>query len=144
MAGATFSMDIDSLAKTIGQMIRNVGNPGPMLEEIGEALVSSTKQRFNRETGPDGKEWEPSQRAAETGDKTLTDYATLKNSINYEATKTMVAVGSNVVYAHAHQAGSDVGRGLAVKLPERPFLGFDDDDLEEVGEIIKDHVTAGL
>jgi len=144
MAGASFQLDIDTLGSALSKMMKQVQHTGPMMAEIGDALVSSTKLRFNREAGPDGEKWEPSARAKDTGDLTLTDYATLKNSINYEATKTLVVVGSNVVYAHAHQAGSDVGRGLKVKLPERPYLGFDDDDMEEVGEIIKDHLTSGI
>ena len=145
MAGASFKMDTKIFGEIINSMINQVKHSQPMMDEIGDALVTSTKLRFNKETGPDGVKWKASKRAESTGGyrsgKTLTDYGTLKNSIGYEATPTMVAVGSNVIYAHAHQAGSDVGRGLKVKLPKRPYLGITDDDQEEIAAIIVDHIT---
>jgi len=35
-----------------------LGNIDPVLKEIGEVLVDSTKQRFKTATAPDGTEWE--------------------------------------------------------------------------------------
>ena len=143
MAGASFTMDTRSLEKKFGYMLNRLRQSKKMLSTIGEALVTSTKLRFQTTKDPDGKQWKKSVRVKKVGGQTLSDTGDLKGSINYEATDTLVAVGSNNdVYAHAHQAGSKVGRNLSVQLPRRQFLGINDDDMEEVEEIIKEHIMG--
>ncbi len=40
-----------------------VNDPSPVLKGIGEALVKSTKQRFQTSTAPDGSRWAPNSQA---------------------------------------------------------------------------------
>jgi phage virion morphogenesis protein len=112
-------------------------------KEIGEYLLETTKDRFKDEESPDGEKWEESHRAKKKGGQTLTDKATLKNSITYKATSRKTDVGSNVIYAAVHQKGKKIkfkSRNLTVKMPKRAFLGINSGDQAEVKEIIRDRI----
>ncbi|MCL4514147.1 MAG: phage virion morphogenesis protein [Firmicutes bacterium] len=133
-------------------------------KEIGEAMVSSTQERFENGVGPDGKPWPPSRRAREGGGQTLVDTARLKNSITYRARPDQVAIGTNVIYAAVMQGKDDkpttirakrkkylkfkVGdRWLvkkSVKIPARPFIGVSEDDEQEIKEIIQERIEEAL
>lgn len=131
-----------------------------MNKDIGEALVSSTRNRFREQKGPDGRPWKKSLRAKTTGGQTLVDTGRLKNSITSRATSHGVEVGTNDKRASIHQGnnGRDVkikakkakalrfkiGNSWAIKksvtIPARPFIGISDDDQEEVTDIINEHI----
>lgn len=131
-------------------------------QTLREVLRESTLRRFDTATGPDGKKWKKSIRAATEGGQTLVNTADLKNSIHAIATSDMAAVGTNKVYARTHQFGDErtirsdgkrpwpsrsAASGSAKKasesrFPARPYLGVDDGDMAEiratVAEFIKD------
>jgi phage virion morphogenesis protein len=133
-------------------------------KEIGEALVSSVRTRFRKETGPDGRKWPKSHRAETDQGQTLTDTARLKNSISARAQADGVEVGTNLIYAGVHQGddGKDVkitakrskflrfraGGSWAMKksvtIPARPFIGISQDDLKEIQEILNDRIEEAL
>ncbi|MXY18020.1 MAG: phage virion morphogenesis protein [Acidobacteria bacterium] len=79
-----------------------------MFDDIGGKLVESTLERFEREHGPDGQAWKPSQRALEEGGQTLTDKGYLRNSITHVARRDGVDVGTNVPYGAIHQFGGEI------------------------------------
>lgn len=120
---------------------------------IAEAVRSSTRQRFKRQTSPEGKRWQPSIRAQEEGGVTLSDSGRLKNSIRAKSDASGAAVGTNVIYASTHQLGAQgrtirakTAKGLVfrvggrwvrakavrVTIPARSFLGLSEDDMEEI------------
>lgn len=121
-------------------------------KEIGEYLVSSTKERFDNETAPDGTEWPKSYRVQEEGGVTMTDTARLKNSVHYRARPDKVEVGTNDIRASVHQQGKTIkaknakflkfkvaGRWAqkkSVKIPARPFIGISEEDDQEIVAII--------
>lgn len=161
MAGASFKMDMKGIKRGVQGAISHFSATQRLAATIGEAMVSSTRDRFKDETGPDGKTWPKSRRAAEEGGQTLSDTARLRNSIGYEATPETVAWGTNVEYAAAHQAGAEIvpkqkkflkfkapGGGdvfaKKVTLPARPFLGFTDEDREETRHIMRDFMQEGF
>lgn len=125
-------------------------------EEIGEILLSSTKGRFRTSIGPDGTRWKPHapipepqgdakkkrrrKKKRKTRTRTLLlDTGRLRGSIHYAVTQDGVQVGTNVVYARAHQLGydpeTDGGKG-PVKLPPRPYLGVSQDDERDIREAL--------
>lgn len=89
------------------------------------------------------------------GGKTLTDTARLRDSIDYDSTADAVTVGSkwvskdgsNVKYARIHQLGGKAGRGHSVNIEARPYLGINDENMEDIREavadFIKDSFTGG-
>ena len=160
MSGASFKFKTTEFKKILNNAIKNTARTQQLAEAIGEANVASTRQRFKDEHGPEGEKWEKSIRAKATGGQTLTDNADLKNSVNYEATNTMVAVGTNKIYAAIHQFGGKIKpkkkKSLAFKIgdknvvvkevtmPPRPFIGFSKDDISEAKEIVKDYMQKGF
>ncbi|MBU1002788.1 MAG: phage virion morphogenesis protein [Proteobacteria bacterium] len=141
MAGAGFEMSMTPLLRVVNSSIAHITTRRQLLAaEIGEALVSSTRDRFDDGVAPDGTPWEPTQR----GGQILVDKGPLRNSIGYEASPAMVVWGSGLVYARPHQKGGQVGRGLAVTLPARTYLGISEDDQEEIEQIIQDFIAEGF
>lgn len=150
----SISKDLDRLKKDLA----SIGDLDALAlnKKIGEALVSSTKERFEDEQSPDGKAWKKSRRAAAEGGQTLSDIGTLKNSIGYHAMASGLEVGTNIKYAKVHQEGMTIkpktkkflvfmvgGRFVKkkkVKIPKREFLGFSKDDIEEIEDTIMDHI----
>lgn len=126
-------------------------------KQIGEYLVSDTAQRFKTGMGPKAP-WPPSRRAREEHGRTLEDTRLLKRSIGYRAQPDRVDVGTNVKYARIHQFGGVIrpkrarvllfrvgDRRVAarkVRIPPRPFLGINERNQREIGEIIRDAVRG--
>jgi phage virion morphogenesis protein len=125
-------------------------------KNIGEYMVDATKERFRTGKAPDGTTWPKSGRAKESGGQTMMATRRLYNSITYRATMEGVAVGTNVIYASTHQPENGAaetvikaknakylkfkvaGRFVTkkeVRIPARPFLGINDDDVAEIAEI---------
>lgn len=124
---------------------------------MAEAMRTSTRERFKNQKSPDGKAWKPSARAMTEGGVTLTKTASLRNSIRAISSDTGFAVGTNLIYARAHQLG-DEGRKITIRAktskglrfriggkwitkkqvrvttntPARPFLGISEDDMQEI------------
>jgi len=135
--------------------------------EIGEQLLLSTDERWVREVAPDGTPWAPlSPATIESGAKRqrrgrlrpgdvaaysvhkriLQELGTrggLRGSIVYEAGNDDVRIGSNKVYARAHQRGLGERSNVASRrrfgaLPARPFVGVSDDDELAIADVIRD------
>jgi phage virion morphogenesis protein len=134
--------------------------PRELWDEVGAALVVSTQQRFEDEEDPQGNPWPQSLRARFFGGRTLTDTASLVQSITHEASDDGVAVGTNVLYAAIHQTGGRIeakkaralrfrlpgGNGFiavkAVTMPRRAFLGLDEADGKEIAAIAGAYLGA--
>jgi len=144
MGGTSFKLDWGGLDRMLGTAVTKARQGKAAMEEIGEMLVSSTVERFDSSTAPDGSRWTPSQRAEKEGGKTLVDTGRLRGSIGYEASPDQVVVGSNLVYARIQQLGGKAGRNHAVELPARPYLGVSDDDIDEARAILADHLVGIL
>lgn len=156
MAGVGMKMNADRFFRKTGKMLSHIQNTRPLMKAIGEMSVSSTRERFRREEGPDGEKWKKSQRAQDQGGQTLTDTAKLKNSIQYEAGNDTVMVGTNDIRAAIHQFGGDIkpktkkalntpfGPRGKVTMPARPFIGFSDDDIEEAKDLTRKFIAKGL
>lgn len=170
MAGASLSLRVAGSAAIdarLAALAAANGDLSDLMDGIGLYLESSTIERFDTETDPDGKPWEKSQRAKDEGGKTLTDTARGKTSITHRFSPTDIEVGTNVIYMRPHQLGMDetvsvgahtrtinqaFGRplpgGLTVqvgafdrqmKMPKRSFLGVSAEDEAEILALAEDH-----
>lgn len=161
MAGASFKMDTSQFMRGVSRALVHFADRQRLAANIGEAMVASTKKRFRDEAGPDGTAWPKSRRASEEGGQTLTDKATLKNSIGYEATPDMVAWGTNVEYAGVQHAGAEItpkkgqflkfpgagGKDVFVKkvtIPAHPFIGFTEEDRDESRAVTAEYMREGF
>ena len=146
MTGVSFTVDLDDAAarRALTRLAGRAIDLEPAMDEIGAMLVASTLERFERGEDPDGQPWTPSIRALEQGGQTLVDTTRLRGSITHEAARDSVTVGTNVIYAAIHQFGGKAGRGKKVTIPERAFLGVNDDDAAEIGEILAEHLAEAF
>lgn len=158
MSGARIEISADDrqVRATFAQLIELGSDLTTVMEDIGAALVASTKLRFETGKDPDHIPWKRSWRAKEEGGKTLVNSGLLRDSIHFEASRTEVLVGTNDRRAAAHQFGAvivpkdkpalsfKVGENWVhvkrVVLPARPFLGLDFGDILEIREIAIDHL----
>ncbi len=142
MGGVSFKMDMDKLMRGMDIAIAKSQRSQELMDTIGETLVSSTQQRFKDGVDPNGKKWKKSKRAEKEGGQTLVDSGRLRNSITYEATPQMVCIGSNVIYARIHQLGGKAGRGHKVTIPERSYLGINDEDRAEIKALMVEELKS--
>lgn len=77
------------------------------------------------------------------GRHTLIKTGRLMKSINYQASKDRVRVGSNVVYAAIHQFGGQAGRRRKVHIPARPYLVIQDADLQRIQNNLEKYFVEG-
>lgn len=172
---ARFSIDSEGgaqIERTLGRLVGTLEDFDVLLGSIGIYLESSTLQRFEDQSGPDGRAWQQSERAKRDGGKTLIDSSQLRSSITHRVSGKRVEVGTNKVYAGVHQFGMNEtvsvsshtrtvnsAFGIALpggltytvnaferimNMPARPFLGLSGEDEAEIGFIIEDHLSQAL
>jgi phage gpG-like protein len=111
----------DNISPALARMMARCKDRRPILEAMGQQLVTITKKAFN----------DASLRAATWPAKRDGSAATLKKtgmlwqSIRItEITNTSVTVGSDRPYAAVHQLGSSRATGRGGGIPARPFFPF--------------------
>lgn len=158
MAGANYRIELDdsTLRSTLNGMLNNAGNLAPALKNIGEHLLISTAERFDRRQSPDGEQWDPvSERYAQRkrrgqaaprgrgGDRrperVLELTRDLRSLLRYQVTGNELRFGSDRVHAATHQFG-DPSRSI----PARPFLGLTPDDERSIREILNSHLSDAM
>ncbi|GEM50023.1 phage virion morphogenesis protein [Deinococcus cellulosilyticus] len=134
---------------------------------IAEQMVTSTKQRFIEQHDPQGNPWTPlsprtvakrlggSKAYTKKGQlrksavrrmaamKILIDTADLMNSIQWNVKGGQVAWGTNKDYAKVQNFGGPAGRGLAVNIPARTFMGISSEDQDYIIDVVTRHVSGG-
>ena len=141
MAGASFRMDFSRASSILGNALTRISDRQELSETLGEQLVSSTIERFEDEKDPDGNDWKKSKRAEDEGGQTLSDKGHLKGSINYEASPIAVTVGTtDQVKGAVHQFGNLD----KPKMPARPYIGLNQEDVDEAAETIRLFIQQGL
>ena len=158
-ASITIVVEDQALAAGLKTLSERGANLDPVMAEIGAVLLASTQQRFETETGPEGKSWPKSLRARLENGQTLSKSNRLRLSLTYRASKDAVEVGTNVIYAAIHQFGGRItakskpylafrlpGGGFikkkSVTIPARPFLGIDAGDRAEIAAILSDYLEG--
>lgn len=113
MAGVTLEFDNSQVLAVIQQAAVALGNPGPMLRNMGEYLLIAHDQRWASQTSPDGQPWAPLSPAyleskKKNRDKILVLDGYLKNTLRYQVNGGELLFGSNRVYAAIHHFGGTI------------------------------------
>ncbi|MCX7360933.1 MAG: phage virion morphogenesis protein [Alphaproteobacteria bacterium] len=157
MSGVQAKLTIDTTPlKRVFAALRSVSDdPSGALDVVGRTLVSNTQLRFEVGAGPGGVPWVQSRRPKVQGGKTLVEHGLLRDSITHEVDGHAVVWGTNDIRAGIHQKGGTIvpknGKALAFKgadgrpvfvqrvvMPARPFIGYDEIDNEDVGDVLVD------
>ena len=109
-----------------------------LLIRIGDDLVASTQNRFERQTAPDNRFWLPLSPATrkqrkQLNPRILRHRGLLYQSITYRLGSDRLQIGTNSIYAAIHQFGGKAGSGQKVTIPARPFLGLSSADRAKIG-----------
>lgn len=176
MSGVSMSLTLGGEARTfsaLDQIAARLADKAPLMRDISQQILTSTQHRFETQTGPDGTRWKPSIRALATGGETLTSrMPRLRYSYIAAHSADTAEVGTNVIYAAAHQFGRDETETVAghnrlireafgkplkgavwqtvrehsrkVNLPARPMLGLSEDDRGDILDLAERHLTGDL
>lgn len=142
----SFVYQDEQIMQDLQRLERSVGDLSPALEEIGDVLIESTKQRFNSGEGPDGQPWaenSPVTIDRKGRNQPLIDEGTLAEQLSYAVTGNQLEVGSSMEYAAMQQFGGTKSEfpHLWGDIPARPFLGISEADAAEILAIVHDHLA---
>lgn len=144
-----FSVELKAEALNAGlaELVANLTDWTPVMEQIGEYLVMSTKERFKKGESPDGVQWAPNSPvtlARKSNSSPLFGRSgDLRNMPAPIAGSDFVAIGSNQVYAAMMQFGGTKARfpHLWGNIPARPFLGLSPEDETNILALVVDYLT---
>lgn len=97
------SVDDAQLQRWFGELIRRGQDMSGLMDEIGEALLDSTLNRFLAGIGPDGVAWAPVKR----GGKPLLDTGRMRDDIAPTSGPDWVELRAVAKQAKWHQEGTD-------------------------------------
>lgn len=165
----TIEITSDGISAGLARVQAALDNTLPLMDQLGEYLVDSTKRRFPTGRAPDGSVWAPKSPvtiARQGGRRTnrldtrplFGESKRLSGEISHEALPDQVLWGSPVEYAAVQQFGAAKGAfgaysgidkngrrysGVAPwgNIPARPFLGLSAEDEANVLDIIADYVA---
>ncbi|MBL4751465.1 MAG: phage virion morphogenesis protein [Amylibacter sp.] len=137
----------DEITAVLDRLARHLTDMTPVMSEVGELLIDSTKQRFIKGVSPEGQTWAPKSQTtldayAARGDRVdfrplFGPTKRLSSEINYQTTESRVEWGSNLIQAAVMHFGAGKGEfgtganGQALpwgNIPARPFIGISDED----------------
>ncbi|MDA9095413.1 phage virion morphogenesis protein [Porticoccaceae bacterium] len=153
MAAINFEIQAGEVNKALDRALK-LGDTAKLMSRIGRALVTDIDFNFRRSQGPDGRPWKPLK--SRKG-QPLRDTGRLQRSIVFDADKSQVAVGTNVLYAPTHQFGAVIkpkkgpflifavpGPGgkkrfvfaRQVEIPARPFIGLETRQVDKINSLV--------
>lgn len=159
MAGIRVTITSNStiVDDSLQHAFNTLANPELMLKDIGEYLVISTKDNFDKEKTPDGDDWTAlspnylKYKKPNPG-KILQRRGDLYRQIFSQVNNNELAVGTDRIYGALMHYGAAQGQfGKSPKknldlpfgdIPARNWLGIGKNDEEEIYLIIQDHLTA--
>lgn len=157
MAGIRIRVEVDDkqVRTALNRLLAAGRDMTPLMRDIGEHLLNTTRERFVDQKAPDGTPWAAlsdttKRRKRRNVGKILTERGFLRGNLAYQTGPTSVRVGSPSIYAGTHQFGAAMGAfgstagGLRIPwgdIPARPFLGLSDDDEAEILELVNRHLA---
>lgn len=156
-AGIQLKVTVDDAAvkRALRAVLLRMTSLEEPFEEIGEAMLASTHERFRAETDPEGKPWRaltrryvdrPRKKGGRGGREHPILFRTgnLFRSIVYRAHQFDLEIGTNAKFpggeysrAAIHQLGGEPGMAPGpAAIPARPFLGVSDADRKKIGSIL--------
>jgi len=144
----TITHNIPQAQQGLATLARKAGTIKPALKTIGETLVNSTRDRWDKEVDPQGNKWQALKASTlkrkakkKKSLKILLQDDHLRFNINPQVEENSLIVGSPEKYAAVHQLGGPAGRkGRQFHMPARPFLGISKQDEADILDDITQHL----
>lgn len=158
MDAITITVDDQRLQRALSQAQQRLADTSPLMADIGERLLESTRERFDRGVAPDGTPWVPLRDGSGRTPLNLT--RTMRDQIFPASGRDYVEIAATAKQARWHQLGTDPytieprtagGRlrfpgpdgGFVFRrrvnhpgLPARPFLGVSDADVQAIDALV--------
>lgn len=148
MSGARIEFTVDTVTPTLQRALRSFQGDSRnlLLNDIGEYLLRSTRERGKTQRSPSGQPWRPlSPRYKKFKDRKrpgvrmlVFDFHMQGDQLAYQVAGDNLFVGTNAPYG-ARQHFGDEGDG---GIPGRPWLGLSREDEDEIGLIVDDHLMG--
>lgn len=148
MAGAAISIDYEFNDRKILDALQGLADAGEdmgaVFTDIGEGLLNSHRDRFERQESPDGEPWAPLSpkyraRKKKNADKILVLEGFMRDTLAYNADGSGLELGTNRIQGATMQFG-DEDRNIEA----RPFLGVSADDEAMILDILSDHFEQAM
>jgi phage virion morphogenesis protein len=163
----TVQINEDEITQALDRVALALTDMTPLMQDIGELMVDSTRENFKDGTDPDGTPWAPKSAATldayrRRGDGQPTrpligPTRTLSTTINAEPSADRVAWGSNVIQAAVMQFGAQAGEfGARIgrdkngrdfmmsipwgDIPARPYLGVGQNDIDAIVATVEEYL----
>lgn len=152
----------DDISPMLERLAARLTDMTPVMQELGELLTESTKQRFKDGVAQDGTPWAPKSQTTIDAYKAHKDRVDLRplfgpsgrlsSEIHYVAGPVSMEIGSSLIYSAVQQMGAGKGafgsmsNGSPIpwgNIPARPFLGLSDDDQVAITETIESWLQGG-
>ena len=148
MSRIEIELDNSPVTEALQQLLERTDNIDPVLQEIGEHLVFTTKRRFTTKTAPDGTPWDDNSDLTQSikgrNDPLVGESGRLGNEIYYQVRGGVLQIGSPMEYAAMQQFGGTREQfpHLWGNIPARPFLGVSDDDEETILDVLAESLMG--
>lgn len=132
-ADATEIVHADAILRAAMFELTDRGRRLEVMKEAGNLLVAMVRNRIHKKKyDPDGRPWRPwspRYRAPKHGGHTLLKLTgAMANRTRRTRGIKRISVGTSVIYGAVHQFGhtftNAFGRGIKVRVPARPYLGW--------------------
>ncbi|UXZ55819.1 phage virion morphogenesis protein [Halomonas sp. 7T] len=143
----TINANTDAIERAITDLMSKGENLTAPMKSIGEEMINRTQQRFRDKEAPDGTPWAANSPVTEKrkghGRVLEGESNELSKQFSYSAASDSVEWGSLMVYAAMQNYGGTKAEfpHLWGDIPGREFIGFSDDDEDEVLGILADHLS---
>jgi phage virion morphogenesis protein len=149
-------LDDAAVQAALQQLAARLTDMTPAMQEIGEVLMTSTKDRVLAGQQPDGGAFAPRspvtlaryERLGLRYGNPLNQSGMMRGGIFAESGPDQVQVGSNAIQSAVMQFGAAKGslgaRSPWGNIPARPFLGISDSDRSAIGEIVAEWIDGAV
>lgn len=144
----------DQVQAALQAALDKTNNLKPALQEIGDNLIVSTRERFDTKQAPDGTPWKrnsPLTQLLKGRDDPLIGESGgrggLLGSFHPNVSGNKLEFGNSKEYAAMQHFGgktSPRSKYPNTTIPARPFLGLSSDDKNQVLNILQNHIKKSL
>jgi phage virion morphogenesis protein len=146
-------LELPGVKRKLEEIGQHISNTAPLMKEMGNYLYNITRDSFDNEKDPNGRDWSPIKTNAYQSkyySKMLYQEGDLQDKFIYQTSKSEVVIGTNAnnngyLYPAVHQFGTKDGKIQARAFMPITLDGKLYDDVEkELEEIVIDFVENGI